>query len=146
MIFALFNAANEVTGFATGVTEANEATKDNGGRYESRWDWKSLEVVEALAAKLTAVTGDLYLGQDKGRHTSPRFDIYKAPKIGDEVSMGFNGDYYPCGKIATISKTMKKITTTNGTVFYRRGTGACWLNAKTFAMIPGVHDERNPHF
>lgn len=142
MIFVLFNQANEVVGAANGVTEAHAS----GNRYESRWDWKSLEQVQGLAKQLSDATGDLYHGQDKGANVRPRFDIYKAPAVGDEVSMTFNGDYYHCGKIVSISTSMRKIVTANGTTFWRRGHGALWLNLGTFAMIPGVHNERNPHF
>jgi hypothetical protein len=143
MIYALFNEANKVVGIAHSYEEAQRATKP-AVRFQSRNDWDTLAEVEAIAAQLSALTGDLYIAYDKSS-SRPRFDLFKAPKIGDEVSMGFNGDYYPCGKIATISKTMKKIVTDNGTVFYRRSM-ARWLNKGTFAMIPGVHDERNPHF
>lgn len=145
MIFAIFNANNEITGVATGVTAASEAIAATGGRYESTWDWNAKDVVDDIAAKLTEVTGDLYLAVDGGPHSRPRFSVFKAPKVGDEVSKGFNGDYYPCGKIVAISKTMKKIVTDDGTVFYRRSTTR-WLDGGTFVMVRGVHNERNPHF
>lgn len=142
MIFVTFDADHKVVGFTETHKEAQDAVAP-AVSFQSRNDWQSLAEVEAIAAQLSELTGDLYIAYDK-QSTLPRFDLFKAPKVGDEVSMGFNGDYYPCGKIATISKTMKKIVTDNGTVFYRRSMSR-WLNCGTFVMIPGVHDERNPH-
>lgn len=142
MIYVLLDASDAVVGTADSYEAAQRATLP-AVRFESRNDWETLARVESLAAQLSTLTGDLYLAYDK-QSTRPRFDLFKAPKVGDEVSMGFNGDYYPCGKIATISKSMKKIVTDKGTVFYRRSMSR-WLNAGTFVMIPGVHEERNPH-
>lgn len=142
MIFVLFNQANEVVGVADRLTAAYAT----GHRYESRHDWTSKEQVDAIAAQLTEHTGYLFLGLDNGRNVKPRFDIFKAPKVGDVVSMGFNGDFYPCGRIVSISKTMKKIVTDNDTIFWRRGESARWLNSGTFVLVAGERNERNPHF
>lgn len=141
MIYVTFDANGQISGVTDSYEEAHKAPS-----CRDRNDWTSKEEVDTLAAKLTEVTGDLYLGLASGGCVRPQFDIFKAPKVGDEVSMGFNGDYYPCGKIVSISKTLRKIVTDNGTTFWRRGQGARWLNCGTFAMIPGVHNERNPSF
>ena len=144
MIYVLMNIQNKAFAVASSTKEAIDATADTTSWYETRNDWTSKEEVDAIASQLTEHTGHLFLGLDNGRNVKPRFDIFKAPMVGDVVSMGFNGDYYPCGKIVSISKTMKKIVTENGTTFYRRSTSR-WLNCGTFAMIPGEHNERNPH-
>lgn len=78
-------------------------------------------------------------------YRNDEYKIYKKPKIGDKVSYGFNGDYNPCGEIATISPTMKKITTTTGHSFYNRKGTATWKMHNTWTMVNGHYYERNPH-
>ena len=146
MIYVLLNGQKEAFGVAASLEEAKTATSNSINTFESRNDWTSKEQVDALAQQLTVATGKLFLGLDNGRHISPRYDIYKGPAVGDVVSMGFNGDYYPCGKITTISKTMKRIVTDKGEVFYRKGNSGRWVNNGTFVMVPGEHNERNPSF
>lgn len=124
---------------------SEEAKERNYIGTESRWDWKSLDEV-ALIAELASTDDTLYIGVDKGNSVSPRFDVIQAPKVGDDVSMSFNGDSYPCGKIVSISKSMKLITTSDGKKFYRRKQSGTWLNGGTFALVQGIIDERNPHF
>lgn len=146
MIYVLMNIRNEAFAVASSTKEAVDATAGTTNWYETRNDWTSKDQVDAIATQLTEHTGHLFLGLDNGRNVKPRFDIFKAPKVGDVVSMGFNGDFYPCGKIVSISKTMKKIVTDNDTVFWRRGESARWLNSGTFVLVAGEHNERNPHF
>lgn len=112
----------------------------------SRWDFKTMADAEKAAADATALTGDRYIATDAGPSTSPRYDVIAAPKVGDAVSMIFNGDYYPVGTIASISPTLKKITTSDGKDFFRvRKTGA-WRNAGTWSLTAGTIDKRNPSF
>lgn len=111
-----------------------------------RIDWKGMEEVEALAAQASELTGDLYIGVDSGNGVYPRFDIIKAPAIGDDVSYGFNGDYYPCGKIEAISASLRRIQTSDGSTFYRRKQSAAWVKDGIWSMVPGVIDRRNPSF
>lgn len=113
---------------------------------ENRWDWKSYSCVVEIAEQLTASTGKLHIGVDKGSNVSPQFDVIEAPAVGDEVSYTFNGDYYPCGTIVSISKTLKKITTSEGDTFYRRRNTGTWLKNRTWALIPGHRSELNPSF
>lgn len=113
---------------------------------QSRWDWKSYETVQDLAAKLSVTENKLYIGVDKGSSVSPRFDIIEAPAIGDEVSYAFNGDSYPCGKIVKISKSLRRIETDGGKVFYRRKLSGTWLNNHTWALVNGHVHTQNPHF
>lgn len=70
----------------------------------------------------------------------------KTFNIGDEVSMAFNGDYYPMGTIAKISPTGKIIHTTTGRKFVRQPASGYYKAGKTFSLIHGNYDERNPHF
>lgn len=141
MIFIKMQDGNPVE-HATKLT--NEQHQDPA--WQSRWDWKTFETVQELASKLTAMTGTTFLAIDNGDHVSPRYDVLEAPKIGDKVSRGFNGDYYPEGEIVAITKKYK-VTTSTGIVFRRRGNTAKFLQAGgTFGMIGGHIDERNPSF
>lgn len=135
----LFDKDSRVVGYVTSLNEAGDQPN------ESRWDWNSKERVDALAAELSAVTGKSFVGTDAGSSVSPRYDIQRVPAVGDEVSSGFNGDYYPEGKIASISKSLKVITLESGKRFYRRRQTGSWVNGGTWSLILGVHNERNPH-
>lgn len=109
-------------------------------------DFKSFEEVEDLAKFLTALTGRTFLGYDCGASTSPRFGVFESPKVGDEVSYAFNGDYYPCGKIVKITKGWR-ITTSEGDVFNRRKNSPGWLKVGgTWSLVAGYINERNPSF
>lgn len=66
--------------------------------------------------------------------------------IGDEVSYGFNGDWYPCGKVERISKTGKILYTTEGAKFVRQPRTGTYKRHQTWTLTHGIHDERNPHF
>ncbi len=111
---------------------------------ESRWDWhkKGFEEVKAIAALL----GNRYIATDAGPNVAPRYDVQHLPQVGDVVSYTFNGDYYPAGTITSISKTKKKITTSEGRDFYRRRESGSWVNNGTWSLIPGNHNRRNPEF
>jgi len=94
-------------------------------------------------------TGEYYIivATDE-RSVHNEYKVVRMPHVGDDVSMGFNGDYYPCGKISKISKTYFKITTDTGTTFTRVGP-SCWKHGGkdgTFSLINGTIDERNPSF
>ena len=107
----------------------------------------NMEAAEAKAAARTEETGENYIAV----HTDYAVDPYVAaslPHVGDEVSMAFNGDYYPVGTIEKISKTYKRITTTDGRIFTRVGPTRWKLGGKNgaFTLIEGHHDARNPHF
>lgn len=105
---------------------------------------KSFEEAESLAAAKTEETGQLHIATDAGNHHYPRYDVRKAPAVGDKVSYAMNGDYYPDGEIVKISKTLKRVTTSNGTMYHRvRQTGS-WKR-KGWSLIEGHIDRRNPH-
>lgn len=65
--------------------------------------------------------------------------------VGDEVSYGFNGDWYPDGKIVRISKTGKVITTDSGRRYYRTPRDS-YKSHKTWTLTKGHISEQNPHF
>jgi predicted Zn-dependent protease len=128
----------------TAITDNHkEAASTN---YESRWDWKSLEDAEKIAAAATEYSGELYIAVDAGEWVSNRYDVILAPKVGDKVSYAFNGDYYPDGEIVSISKSMKKITTSSGKSYYRKRNTGAWVYSKTWTMVKGHKSELNPHF
>lgn len=114
--------------------------------WTSRWDWKDFETVSCLARYLTAMSGKCYLPVDNGPHHGPRYDIIEAPSIGDEVSYGFNGDYYPDGTVVKVSPTFQ-ITTSTGRKYRRKGSTAGWMaSGGTWGLVHGRISEQNPHF
>ena len=122
---------------------------EDGGAFESRWDWHhkdGFETVTKIAKELTEATGRHFIGTDAGSSTAPRYDIVEVPKVGDDVSYAFNGDSYPCGQIKSISDSLRLITTTDGSKFYRVRQTGCWRMNGTWSLVAGVHNERNPHF
>lgn len=73
--------------------------------------------------------------------------------VGDNVSYGFNGDWYPDGQVQRFSKSGRFMFTTTGHKYVLhititrdsrveryRSIGGTWVIAK------GVHNERNSHF
>lgn len=125
------------------ATKFDYATMDPTN-YENRNDWKTFEQAQDIAKAL----GDGFIAIDAGAYVSPRYDVIELPKLGDDVSYGFNCDYYPCGKIVKISKApgYKRIATSDGSVFYRRAASGSWIKNQTWVMVKGVVNERNPEF
>jgi hypothetical protein len=114
--------------------------------WQSRWDWKDFETVSRLSRYITAMTARDYLPIDNGPHHSPRYDIINAPAVGDEVSYGFNGDYYPDGTIVKITPTFQ-VTTSTGHTYRRKGLTSGWYQpGGTWGMVAGHIYEQNPHF
>lgn len=105
--------------------------------------WKE---IEEYAKELTKQTGKLYVPCDYGRYRSPRFEAVVVPQVGNEVSKGFNGDYYPQGTVVSVSPTLKKITTSTGLSFYRVGKTGGWRNNGTWWLVSGHRSEWNPSF
>jgi hypothetical protein len=117
----------------------------HGQGWVSRHDFKTFEQAQEVAEAASIFEGVDYIATDAGANSYPRYDVIKAPQVLDPVSYAFNGDAYPCGHIKTISKTMKKITTTTGKVFYRRRNTGSWVSAPCWFMVSGHSEERNPH-
>jgi hypothetical protein len=127
------------------VEVTSEATSQKEGEWISRWDYKSLEQCEQIAQEATDLTSELHIAIER-TSVSPKWDIIRAPHVGDKVSYSFNGDTYPCGTITSISKSMKVVTTSEGRKFYRRRQSGAWINAGTWALVQGHRYEQNPHF
>lgn len=136
MLYVLLNDAGRAIGATT------EPIRHN--RNETRNDWKSLARAEEVAAQLTESTGERYIGTDAGPNVSPRYDVIKAPSKGDKVSKAFNGDSYPEGEIVQISKSLRRIKTSTGEIFFRRGQSGSWIAGGTWSMIRGHESRRNP--
>lgn len=122
---------------------------------ECRGDWKTFEDAQRIAALLNAThcrivgrTEVKFIATDAGSNVSPRYDVQELPRVGDFVSKGFNGDYYPVGTIKSISAgpAFRKITTEDGSTFWRVKQTGCWREGGTWSMVKGRHDERNPSF
>lgn len=109
--------------------------------------FESLEQAELRATELTEETGNPYIAYERD-YAMTRYVVAAMPKVGDEASMTFNGDYYPVGKIVRISKTYNRITTDQGVAFTRVGPNSWKQGGKkgAFSLIIGTHDKRNPHF
>ena len=112
-----------------------------------RHDWKSYAEACHIATQVTvAMGGELYIGIDNGELIYPRYDIVKAPVIGDEVSYAFNGDYHPDGVIVSVSASLRVVETDSGNRYYRKRLTGKWLLNKTWSLVAGHHNERNPSF
>jgi len=125
------------------ITELTTEYRHGG---ENRNDWKDFATVEAVAQEATTFTGKPHVAVDNGTHHYPRFDIAAVPQVGDPVSYAFNGDSYPCGHVAKVSKTLI-ITTTEGKRFYRRKlTGGWKMEGGTWSLTHGHVYKQNPSF
>jgi hypothetical protein len=113
-----------------------------------RGDFKSLDDAAVYANGATKATGEQYFAIDQGSSHYPRFDVIRAPAVGDDVSYAFNGDYYPAGKINKISKSYRRVSTDAGRTFFRRSpTKGSWvLQGGTFCMVRGTISKWNPSF
>lgn len=117
-----------------------------GGLLISSSDIKDFQTATKHAYYLTATTGKSYIAIDRGQNTLPQFDIIELMSIGDKVSYGFNGDYYPDGEIVKISKTFQ-ITTSTGNVYRRHKNTASWVKTGgTWCLVSGHRSELNPSF
>lgn len=112
----------------------------------NRNDFGSIQVAEKVAAEATEMTGNRYIAIDAGSNVSPRYDVIEAPKVGDEVSYAFNGDYYPDGEIVQVSDSLRRVVTSTGGVYWRKRQTGAWKKDKTWTMVRGHIDRRNPHF
>jgi hypothetical protein len=83
-------------------------------------------------------------------------------KVGQDVSYGFNGDWYHAGVVEKFSPSGKYMHTSRGDKFVkvvrllRVQDGDRWsdrhcevfqsLRGGTWSVCPGIHEEQNPHF
>lgn len=146
MLSFIYDAQGKLHSVQEHGTNARRTAETIGGQVSSRWDFTTFDVAEKLAADATKLTGTLYIAIDNGPNVSPRYDIVRAPKVGDKVSYGFNGDYYPDGEITNISASLRIVTTSTGRKYYRRRLTDLWLERGMWALVQGHIDERNPEF
>jgi hypothetical protein len=149
MLHFQVNAEKEIVAVATEYPQGDKqwaSTSADGSGWMTRHDFKSLDHAGEIAASATEATGKLHLPVDSGSGVWPRFDVIEAPAVGDDVSYAFNGDYYPCGQIKSISASFRVITTTEGQKFYRRRESGCWKYNRIWSLVDGHHSELNPSF
>lgn len=146
MIYVLIDKDGKPYGFAGTYEGAVAATSHSVNTFQSRHDWQTHEQAQALADALNEKYPGKFIATDAGDSVSPRFDIKEAPQVGDKVSMGFNGDYYPVGEITKISATLKVIETSSGKKFYRRRQSGIWRHSKIWTLVPGTWNDKNPSF
>lgn len=104
---------------------------------------------QQIADSASALLGRACIATDAGDCVSPRYDVIEAPMVGDEVSMGFNGDYYPVGKIVAIQKNYRRIRVEGPRgplIFSRRKESGSWANRGMWSLVPGVRNEWNQEF
>lgn len=115
-------------------------------RWLNRNDLKSFEQAEAIAAAASRNdSGRVFIATDSP-NAYPRFDVVEVPKVGDEVSMGFNGDYYPRGVVTKVSPDHRIVTTSDGQRFFRRRKTGVWLYRRMWALVSGHTRKWNPEF
>lgn len=140
--------AREVLGIAHAPDEETVRDARNGWFRDRRI--ATFEEAIIVADKLTEQFGMVFLPEDRGSNVSPRFGIFRAFRVGEPVSYGFNGDFYPAGVITAISKSGRVITTKNPCTstekkFYRRKLTASWKHNGMWTLVSGFHREQNPH-
>jgi hypothetical protein len=138
----LYFALNTDTATVLDTHEAAQAARAAGTQVVARHDFASLADAEAVAAQ----AGAEYMAIDNGSNVWPRFDVIRAPRVGDAVSMAFNGDSYPDGEITSISASGRLVTTSTGAKYYRRKLTGRWVKGGTWTLSQGHHERRNPSF
>jgi hypothetical protein len=149
MLHFRVNAEQEVIKVASEMPEGKRkwvSSSEDGSGWMTRHDIKSVEHAAEIAESAQKLTGKTYLPVDSGSGVWPRFDVIEAPAVGEAVSYAFNGDYYPCGHIKSISASFRMITTTEGQKFYRRKQTANWKYNRTWSLVDGHRSELNPSF
>ena len=115
------------------------------GGWANRNDFDTLMFAQVVADAASVFSGEAYVATDAGDQCSPRYDVIRAPAIGDTVSMSFNGDSRPCGTIIKVSKSLRRIETSDRGRFFRQGQTGRW-QMSGWALVNGHHYEQNPHF
>ena len=136
--------ADKVTAIAQDISQYQRENET----WISRHDIRGMDHAGKIAYQASILTKKLHLPVDEGSNVWPRFDVIEAPRVGQPISYAFNGDYYPCGEIATISGAplIRRITSTTGKVFWRRHQSAAWIYDGTWSMVSGHRSELNPSF
>ena len=127
------------------LVSVTDDEKVPGLDYKNRNDLKDFQDAKELAQEATELTGDLHVACDLGDLVRPRYDVIRAPKVGDKVSYAFNGDCYPDGTIVKITKS--GIVKTERNSYRRRKLSASWKQpGGTWSLVRGHINERNPEF
>ena len=135
-----------------GVWDSSYSNGVIGAGWIERWDFPDFEFVTRLAASASALTGEDWIPVDQGPSVSPRYDVMACPRVGEDASRGFNGDYYPVGKVVSISAApTRRVITVDGPRgklrFYRRGLSSGWTQAGgTWGLVKGVVNRYNQEF
>lgn len=130
----------EVRDVAGQITPEQRAT----GQWTCRADHFD---TEHIAESATRNLGRTFLPVDNGPYVHPRYDVIEPPTVGNLVSYGFNGDYYPDGEVVRVGKSHKIITTSTGNRYYRRKLTGSWIKqGGTWSLVRGHRRELNPEF
>ena len=134
-------------GIAVEVRNLGEVASADLPKWESRWEWKSWLDAAKVANELNLACGEVgrYVPTDAGPCVSPRYDVIEAPRVGDEISYAYNGDYYPDGEIVKISGSKRIVYSSTGNKYWRRKNSGAWLKGGMWCLVPGHISERNPH-
>lgn len=127
-----------------GIFPASDRSQDHK-RLVNRSHFQTLDEarrVAAAASRLGALGHergviDAYLATDEGDHVAPRYDVVRAPRIGDLVSSSFNGDSYPEGEVIRVSASFRRVETSTGKVYFRRRQSGSWIAEGTWFMTEG---------
>ena len=142
--------------FARYITDDNTVTGNVVEVFFTGWrkgaltsrDCKTLLEAETFAASITAFTGQLHIGVDRGPYISPRYDVVEPPRVGEPVSYAFNGDYYPDGVVTHVTKgTFRIVKTDTGSVYYRHKKSGAWIKkGGTWSLVKGHIKRFNREF
>ena len=147
----LFFLLSSHTAGADGIKAVTPDYPGPGVPFMNRNDFLAFSGAERIAAAVNALpavklAGDTYIATDAGPHCSPRYDVIRAPKVGDKISYSFNGDTYPDGEIVNISASRRIVTSSTGKKYWRYRASGSWLNDGMWSMVGGHITEWNPHF
>ena len=153
MFYIILGKDGKVSELRTELSNEERHILHTENRLESRHDWKTFDRATEVAEQASKATGRNIVPVDNGEWVWPRYDITEVPNVGDDVSYGFNGDYYPCGKIIKISgQNYRRIETydeQNGRrkFFWRRRLTGSWvMSGGTWSLVKGIHNDKNPDF
>ncbi len=122
--------------------------REDRAEFIYRGELTSFGQAQNLAEAASICLEEPFLPVDNGEWVSPRYDVVRGPKVGEFVSYGFNGDYYPDGTITRIGGTnCSRVYTDTGSVYNRRRQTGSWIKrGGTWSMVKGHVDKRNPSF
>lgn len=137
---------NVVAAVATELTDIQHRDR----RWIARHEIRSFEHAQEIAQQANALEHSEpveFIATDSGEYCWPRYDVVRAPKVGEQVSKALNGDYYPDGEIVRVSgKNHRIVTTSTGRKYYRRRLSGSWVANKHWSMVRGHISRLNPEF